>query len=102
MKRIYKTVEQENGTIKIYGSNRWIEVDYNHKPDWAEDDVEASFRYRGHRYYLSEFMRMGYGGGWVPDWLKEFDGQAGDSFFSGILVKLSNDGEAVKAFTYIS
>jgi hypothetical protein len=37
-----------------------------------------------------------------PEWIKEFDGYHNDSYFSGILIKLSDTGEAVKVYTYIS
>lgn len=93
--RIYKTIEQDNGKLTIYGSNRDIRIEYV-KPEWA-NEPEASFRYKNNRYFLSEFMACPT----IFDGFTEFDGYMSDSFFSGILIKLSEDGDAVKAFTYI-
>ena len=103
MRKLYKKIEKENGTIEIYGSGKWIKIDYA-KPEWSDGEVEQYFRYRNNRYYLSEIMAV-HNPIHNPnpsDWMKEFDGYANDSFFSGILIKLSDDGEAVKAYTYIS
>ena len=111
LKKIYKTIEQENGTMTIYGSNRWIPIQYG-IPEWerchakengVEPDLEPKFRYRGKTYFLNEFMAIHnrFHSPNPPQWMKEFDGHLSDSFFSGILVKISSDGGAVKAFTYI-
>ena len=111
LKKIYKTIEQENGTLTIYGSNRWIPVQYG-IPEWERDrareedtepNLEAKFRYRGRTYFISEFLAINnrFHNPNPPEWMKEFDGYQSDSFFSGILIKLSPDNDAVKAFTYI-
>lgn len=66
--------------------------------DWIEDDTASVFRYRGNVYALDEFMR-------IPDGaedLKGWDGYRSDSYFSGIVVKISDDGEQYMAGTYIS
>jgi len=98
MRRIYKEVETENGTkIKIYGSNKWIKIRHA-KPDWSKDEYQGYVMYRKRRFYLDNFLRIGYGGGYVPKWMKEFDGQADSTFFSCYLIKLSEDGEAAKVF----
>jgi hypothetical protein len=111
LKKVYKTIEQENGTVTIYGSNRWIPIQYG-VPEWerggarddeTEPDLEPKFRYRGQTYFLSEFMAIHnrIHNPNPPEWMKEFDGHHSDSFFSGILIKLSPESDAVKAFTYI-
>ena len=97
-RKVYKKIKQDNGTLTIWGSNRWIKIDYA-QPEWS-DDLEPYFRYEGRRHYLSEILHTRFPN--APEWIKEFDGYTNDSFFSGILVKLSNDGEAVKAFTFCS
>jgi len=97
-RKIYKEIEQDNGTLTIWGSNRWIKIDYA-KPEWS-DNQEPYFRYEDRRHYLSEILGTRFPN--APEWIKEFDGYANDSFFSGVLVKLSDDGEAVKAFTFCS
>lgn len=91
LKKIYKTVEQENGKLTIYGSNRWIPIQYN-------KSGKEFFVYRGMRYYLQEFMKVE---SFSAPWLQEFHGYNNDSFFSGVLIIYSDDGESVKAFTYI-
>ena len=57
--------------------------------DWMEDleDDSMFFKYRGHIYNAGEFLRDGTPDGW--------DGNAPDSYFSGVLVKLTDDCEAV-------
>ena len=109
-KKVYKTVERENGIITIYGSNRDIKTFYA-VPDWnkdkdidADDREELAFRYRGHVYYFSEFMAVhnSFYNPNPPEWMKEFTGYMGDSYFSGVLIKISDDGETIKAYTYIS
>ena len=95
--KLFKEIETENGTIKIYGTNRWQELHYA-KPDWSEEE-EPYFNHYKRRYFLSEIMAFTNP---KRDWTKDFDVYANDSFFSGVLVKISNDGEMIKAFTFIS
>ena len=40
MKKVYKEIQQENGTLKIYGSNRTIQTYYK-RPEWSEDEEIA-------------------------------------------------------------
>ena len=66
----------------------------------AEFDKEvfynsSFFRYR--TYFLGDFMRVDNN---AP--FKGWDGYHSDSFFSGVLVKYSNCGDAVKVATYLS
>jgi len=61
-----------------------ISVDY-----WSEVDF---VRYKGTVYNLDEFTVPSNAS---PDVLKAWDGFLSDSFFSGILVKWSEDGEQV-------
>lgn len=68
-----------------------------------EYDIEtfyssSFFRYRGWAYTLEDFMRIGKDSGFGDGW----DGYHSDSFFSGVLVKYSNCGDAVKVATYFS
>ena len=68
----------------------------------AEFDKEvfynsSFFRYRGWVYTLEDFMRVDNN---AP--FKGWDGYHSDSFFSGVLVKYSTCGDAVKAATYFS
>lgn len=55
--------------------------------DWTDGDAgESFFRYKGQVYALSEFMRAGDA---FPGW----HGYHGDSYFSGVLVRLP-DGDS--------
>lgn len=50
-------------------------------------------RYRGWVYSLDEFMNLGVPDGW--------HGVHSDSFFSGVLIRVSDDGEMYQIATYI-
>lgn len=70
------------------------EFDYLNWPAIDDGRDSASFfRYRGQLYYLGNFMRTG---GGFPGW----DGYAGDSFFSGTLVRYADDNERVIVASY--
>ena len=64
--------------------------------DWLADIEiqDGFFSYRGSTYHLSEFMRDGCPDGW--------DGVAADSYFSGVVVRLSPDCEAVTVGLWLS
>lgn len=90
--KLYKKIEQENGTVAIYGSNKKIKLEAS--------DANASnfkFRYKDRVYYLDEFIAVP-----IDSFLEEFDGYCCDSFFSGVAIKLCDYGEAVKAYTFIA
>lgn len=92
---------------KIYGNGHyrpilyWNELTDKEKKDTCHyEGVEEStfFRYRGKCYNLCDFP--------IVEKQHPFqgfaDGHLSDSFFSGILVKMSDCGEGLKAYTYIS
>lgn len=82
--------------MNITGNNHWINLDQD-IPDWSTtDECEPCFTYKNWKYFLEEFMISS------DPRLKDYDGYLSDSFFSGILIKLSSDGEQVKAFTFYS
>ena len=69
--------------------------------DWMDpEDLETSnfFRYRGSVYSTQDFMRIENG----PDDFRGWDGYSSDSFFSGVLIKLSEDGEQYQVALYMS
>jgi hypothetical protein len=63
----------------------------------AEEILDGFFYYRGYWYHLDDFMAVN-GHGDLKDW----DGYSCDSYFSGVLIKLSSDGEQIKIGTYFS
>lgn len=63
--------------------------------DYLDNPEDASFiHYRNTWYELGQFVRQNS----FPDW----DGVHNDSFFSGVLVKLSEDGEQYMIASYYS
>lgn len=71
--------------------------------DWMnQDELETSysfFKYRGHIYHLSEFMHLGSA---APSDLRSWDGYSSDSYFSGVVVRMVEDNEAVIVGRYFS
>jgi len=65
--------------------------------DWIEEETARVFRYRGNVYSLDEFMAIP-NGAFPTKW----HGYHSDSFFSGILIEVSEDGEQYRVGTYIS
>jgi hypothetical protein len=104
---LYKEIKfDEMHSIKIYDGE---EIGTYYKiPEWNEDDEEPEkelcFTYRDREYFFSEIMNIHneIHNPNPPEWMLEFDGYMSDSYFSGILIKLIDNGEAVKAYTYIS
>lgn len=81
--------------IKTNGHTRDLLNWWNLTPDEKEDvagydGVEDSefFRFKGNVYDLNEFMRLEHSN---PDLFKGWDGYAGDSYFSGVLVRYPRD-----------
>jgi hypothetical protein len=100
LKSPYKTIETESGAIKIFGNNHDIEIEYS-VPDWeGNGELHACFKYKNYVYYLSEFMGIDNTGS--PMAGHGFDGYHSDSFFSGVLVKYTEDFECIRAYTFIS
>lgn len=63
-----------------------------------EDVTDGFFNYHNTWYHTSQFMRIPTGDG--PLYLAGWEGAHGDSFFSGVLIKLSDDGETYRIATY--
>jgi len=64
--------------------------------DWTDPaDSGAFFQYRGVWYSLEDFSR-------APESLSGWDGYHGDSYFSGVVIRLTDDGESVVCGTYLS
>lgn len=99
-------------TIKT--NNHWREFAYR---DDVPDDVLASqfdwtnkaheehgdysdgfLQYKGHWYHLDDFMRFSSPGHPFTEW----HGYSSDTFFSGVLIRLSDDGERYQIATYTS
>ena len=93
---------------KIYGNGHYKELIYG----WQLTDVEkkdfdyldnieddfTGFRYKNNVYSLDQFMRTEK----HSPFYGFCDGSLNDTYFSGILVKFSDDNEAVKVYTFYS
>lgn len=69
--------------------------------DAAEFDSHNFIRYRGYFYDPAEFMRVPVayqGAAEFQDW----HGYHADSYFSGVLIRISDDGEQYQIATYIA
>ena len=64
----------------------------------AETYFDGFIFYRGVWYHLSEFMVCGQNSPFPKKW----EGYTSDSFFSGVLLRVSPDGERYMIATYIS
>jgi len=82
--------------VKIYTNHHWRDFLYWHdltdkekeEFDWMEDpDFHNFMRYRGWVYALDEFMRMPKFGS--DEKFQDWDGYHNETFFSGVLVKIS-------------
>lgn len=57
----------------------------------SDEDIDGFFTYKGRWYHLSQFTRTT---------IKGWDGLCATSFFSGIVIKLSDDGEQYRVGVY--
>ena len=96
-------------TVTIKTDNRWRDLVYRHDVpakvladefDYqdGEEILDGFFRYRGRWYHVDGFMTVR---GALTE-LQGWDGYASDSYFSGVLIRLSSDGEQVMCATYYS
>lgn len=96
------------GDVKIRTNRQWRDFVYRadvpesvlkNQFDWTSEE-DGFFRYIGIWYHISEFERLP-----SCDPTSAFHGWGGykgDSYFSGILIKLSSDGERFQVGTYTS
>ncbi len=67
--------------------------------DYLEEGEGSFFRYKGEVYDLGEFFCIGER---CNDTMQGWDGFRSDSFFSGLVVKYSEDFEYVKVGLYLA
>jgi len=73
--------------------------------DAEELDQASFFRYRGEVYSLGDFMRINFPLQNLPaegDPFQAWDGYYSDTYFSGILVRYTEDGEGLICGRYFS
>lgn len=68
-----------------------------------EDSLDGFFKYRGYWYHVNDFIAVP-GSNGVPENnpLAGWHGYASDSYFSGVVIRLSKDGEQVKIGRYLA
>ncbi len=64
----------------------------------TEHECNGFICYKKEWYHLSEFLSTCKNKGFPDNW----QGYSSDSFFSGIVIEISNDGEMYRIGTYIS
>jgi len=82
--------------MKIITDRKWKHLLYFYqltksekaRLDWIDYEFAPVFRYRGNVFSLDEFMRTT----GIPE-LSEWHGYASDTYFSGVIIKISPDGE---------
>ena len=90
--------------MKYITNHQWRNLTYGYELTDAErkdfDYVKANefnshdfLRYRGRIFDVSEFIHA--------EMMSDWDGYHADSYFSGVVIKLSEDGERCKVATYI-
>jgi hypothetical protein len=96
--------------MKIYTDNKWKNFKYrNEVPDKilasefdyqdANEVLDGFFCYRKWWFHLDGFMMIDKH---APKEFQGYQGYASDSFFSGVLIRISDDGERYQVATYIS
>ena len=101
-------------TVEIKTNNHWRPFKYGYEIpkkvleedfDWLVDNEDDGFIYYCNRWYhLSEFMDLHNKIYCInpPEFMNGWDGYISDSFFSGVLIKLSDDSEMYQIGTYLS
>ena len=68
---------------------------FEHLPE--DEGGDGFLQYRGRYYHTSDFMRMHHN-----EEMKDWHGYASDSYFSGVVIRLSDDGEGYQIGRYCS
>ena len=97
-------------SLEIITDHKWKDFKYGYevpekvkKEEYAHLDKDGAdydgwIYYRHCWYHISDFLRLEGNHPFESEW----HGYSSDSFFSGVLIKLSKDGEQYKIATYIS
>ena len=92
-----RIVTNNNNRQFLYGydiPDKVLEEQFDHLDE--DEKCDNFIKYRNNYYHISDFMRIEHN-----ENLKGWDGYLSDSYFSGILIKLSeDDNESYKIATY--
>ena len=76
--------------------------EFDYIENMEEEGIARFFRYRGSVYDTNEFMRIPDSLHWQSEEIIKWHGYQSDSYFSGVLIRYSEDYEAVKVGFYFS
>jgi len=84
----------------VYDVPRDVIDDY----DWLSEDeaFDGWISYRDRWYHLSDFLRINHLNTPTPTEFDEWDAYLNDTYFSGVVIKLSDDCEAYKIGLFLS
>lgn len=98
-----KTNNQPRKLLSLYDFSPADQLKMRKHFDWMDqDELETSysfFKYCGNFYHLSEFLFLR---STAPSEFKGWDAYSSDTYFSGIVVRLTNNNEDVVVGTYFS
>ena len=98
-----KTNNQERDLLYFSDFNKSEQQQLREDYDWMEDDLETNFGffyYKDAIYHLQDFTSL-HGENKCDDFAG-WDGVVSDSYFSGVLIKLTQDCESVVVGTFSS
>jgi hypothetical protein len=101
---------KKNPDNPVYTDHKWKQFKYRYEVpervlqrefDWLDEEEgwDQFFKYRDWWYHISEFERIDR---YAPAWLRKWDGYKPDSFFSGVVIKISDDMEEYMVGYYIT
>jgi hypothetical protein len=109
-----KIIELDNGKLTIRSNYHWRPYKYFYEYsekiqeflrkefDYIEEEEELQitifFKYRNSWYTLGDFMRLDKNSSFPKNW----NGAAGDTYFSGTLIELDEEGESYRIGNYYS
>lgn len=96
--------------ISVKTNNHWRDFVYRSavpadiladRFEWTNEDDHSDgfFNYKGWWYHLDEFSVIR---GLTEDPFAGWDAYHGDSFFSGVVIRINKDGDAYQIGTYMS
>ena len=90
------TNNQPRELLSFFEFSRREQTQIRREFDWLTDIEESTdfFKYKGEIYHLSDFMKSESIDGWA--------GCKADSYFSGLVVKISEDCESVIVGRFVS
>lgn len=94
--------------VKVTSNHQWRDFSYRHEVpqevlddefDYQDEDevFDGYFFYKGSWYHLDQFMAVPRGM-FLGDW----DGYLNDSMFSGVVIRVSDDGEQYQVGYFVS